>query len=357
MMKKLKVGIIGATGMVGQRFIQLLESHPWFDIEVLAASKRSKGMSYADAVKNRWVMKTNIPERVLSRTIMDSVEDCEKICSSVDFIFCAINMEKDKLQELEYRYAKNECPVISNNSAHRWTKDVPVLIPEINPEHIKVIDSQRKRLNTKRGFIATKPNCSIQCFMHAIFPLLKFGLNFAVVSTYQAISGAGKTFERFPEIIDNLIPYIPGEETKTELEPLKIFGSIVDGSIVNANVPRIVSTCVRVPTSDGHLASVFAKFEKNIKIDEIIEIWNNFDSPICLPSSPKKLIKYFYENDRPQIKIDRLRDNGMGINLGHLRQISEHEISFIGMNHNTIRGAAGGAILLAELLHEKGYLC
>ncbi len=352
-MKKLKIGIIGATGMVGQRFLQLLDNHPWFDIEVLAASSRSKGKSYEEVVN--WKMDSKIPENVKSKIIMDSVEDCEKICSSVDFVFCAVNMEKDKLKKLEYSYAQNECPVISNNSAHRWTSDVPVLIPEVNPDHIKIIDYQRKRLGTRKGFIATKPNCSIQCFVPLLFPLLKFDIESVIVSTYQAISGAGKCFSDFPEIEDNVIPYISGEEEKTETEPLKILGSLSSEGIVLNDSIRIISSCFRVPVSDGHLASVFVKFKNNVCEDEILDIWEKFN-PLNLPSSPKQLINYFYENDRPQIKLDRNRENGMGFNVGRLRKISKNEIKFVCMSHNTIRGAAGGAILFAELLYDRGYL-
>lgn len=352
-MRKLKVGIIGATGMVGQRFIQLLENHPWFEVEILAASSRSKGKSYEESVK--WKMDSKIPENIKSKIIMDSVDDCEKICSLVDFVFCAVNMEKEQLQKLEYSYAKNECPVVSNNSAHRWTPDVPVLIPEVNPEHIKVIDYQRKRLGTKKGFVSAKPNCSIQCFVPPLFPLLKFGVESVIISTYQAISGAGKTFSEFPEINDNVIPYISGEDEKTETEPLKILGSLGPEGIIPNDSIRIISSCVRVPVSDGHLASVFVKFKNEVNEEEILDIWNNFN-PLTLPSSPKQLIKYFYENDRPQVKLDRDRDNGMGFNVGRLKKISKNEIKFICMSHNTIRGAAGGAILFSELLYERGYL-
>ena len=354
-MRKLKVGIIGATGMVGQRFVQILKNHPWFKVEVVAASEKSAGKSYSEAIEGRWVMDTPVPEEISSKIVMDSVKDCKKICSLVDFVFCAINMKKEQIQELEYMYSKNECPVISNNSAHRWTEDVPILIPEINPEHVKVIDIQKKRLGTKKGFIATKPNCSLQCFVHAIYPLMEFGIKSVILSTYQAISGAGKTFESFPEINDNIIPYIGGEERKTETEPLKIFGKVGEKGIINSDIPKISANCIRVPTSDGHMASVFVEFEKKISKDEIIEIWENFN-PISLPSSPKKLIKYFHENDRPQIKLDRNRDHGMGISIGRLSEYNGNKFKFVCVSHNTIRGAAGGAVLFAELLYEKGYL-
>ena len=354
-MKKLKVGIIGATGMVGQRFVQLLENHPWFEIKALAASEKSKGKTYKEAVRNRWKMNTPIPEFLENEILLGCVSDCKKICQSVDFVFCALNMEKNELKELEYTYAKNDCPVISNNSAHRWTEDVPILIPEINPEHIKIIDIQRKRLKTKKGFIATKPNCSLQCFLPAIFPLMKFGIKSVIVSTYQAISGSGKTFAEFPEIEDNIIPYISGEEEKTENEPFKILGYLDDDKIVTCKKFDITSSCVRVPVSDGHLASVFVEFEKEVSENEIIDIWENFN-PIKLPSSPKKLIKYFSKSDRPQTRLDRNRDNGMGFNIGRLQKYEKNKIKFICMSHNTIRGAAGGAILFSELLYDKGYL-
>ncbi|MBR0183837.1 MAG: aspartate-semialdehyde dehydrogenase [Clostridia bacterium] len=354
-MKKLKVGIIGATGMVGQRFVQILENHPWFEVKALAASSRSKGKRYIDAVKEKWCMTTEIPKKFENLILMDSSSDCEKICSMVDFIFCAVNIKKEDVINLENMYAKNECPVISNNSAHRWTLDVPLVIPEVNPEHINVIEIQKKRLNTKKGFIAVKPNCSLQCFLPVLYPIKKFGIKSIIVSTYQAISGAGKTFENFPEIVDNVIPYIDGEEQKTELEPLKILGKVGKNSILNAETPKIISNCIRVPISNGHLASVFAEFENDVSTDEIINIWENFN-PINLPSSPKKLIKYFYENNRPQIKLDRNRDNGMGFNVGRLTKYDKNKIKFVCSSHNTIRGAAGGAILLAELLYKEKYL-
>ena len=281
-----------------------------------------------------------------------NIFDYEKICSQVDFIFCAINMKEDDVRNLEYEYAKRECLVISNNSAHRWTDDVPIIIPEINHEHIKVIDSQKKRIGTKKGFIVAKPNCSLQCFLPAIYPLSN--IESIYVSTYQAISGAGKTFDQFPEIIDNVIPYISGEEFKTNNEPLKILGTIENGKIVNAKFPKIISNCIRVPVSNGHLASVFVNFNEEISCDEIINKWENFN-PLRLPSSPKQFIKYFHENDRPQTKLDRNRDNGMGISIGRLSKCDDKQIKFICISHNTIRGAAGGAVLCAELLHSRGY--
>ena len=354
-MKKLKVGIIGATGMVGQRFIQILENHPWFEIKILAASKNSKNKTYIEAVKKKWCLKTEIPKKLENLILMDSVDDCKKICSLVDFIFCAVNIEKKDVINLENMYAQNECPVISNNSAHRWTPDVPLIIPEINPEHAKIIEIQKKRLKTKKGFIAVKPNCSLQCFLPVLFPIRKFGIKSVIISTYQAISGAGKIFENFPEIIDNIIPYIDGEEQKTELEPLKILGKINNNIIINADKPKIISNCIRVPVSNGHLASVFVEFENEIFTDEIINIWENFN-PISLPSSPENLIKYFYENNRPQVKLDRNRDNGMGFNVGRLIKYDKNKIKFICSSHNTIRGAAGGAVLLAELLYKQKYL-
>jgi len=354
-LRKLSVGIVGATGTVGQRLVKFLENHPWFEVKVLAASENSKGKTYEDSVKNRWKMDTPIPEGLRNTIVLDSISDCKEICSSVDFVFCAVNMEKGKLQELEYEYARNECPVVSSNSAHRWTLDVPMLIPEVNPDHVKIIDVQKKRLGTKKGFIATKPNCSLQCFVPVIFPLMKFNIKSVIVSTYQAISGAGKVFSEFPEIQDNVIPNIPGEEEKTEKEPLKILGSVGDKGIINLNSINIMSSCVRVPVSNGHLASVFVEFKNKIFENEIIDIWNEFN-PIVLPSSPKKLIKYFDESDRPQPRLDRNRENGMGFNVGCLEKHGENKIKFVCMSNNTVRGAAGGAVLFAELLYKKGYL-
>ena len=351
-MRKLNVGIIGATGMVGQRFISILENHPWFNVSVIAASSRSEGKTYEEAVSGRWNMKSNIPKNISSKKLLN-VFDYEKVSSQVDFVFCAVNMKEDDIKNLEYEYAKHECPVVSNNSAHRWTDDVPIIIPEINSEHIKIIDKQKKRIGTRRGFIVAKPNCSLQCFLPAIYPF-KDVIELVFVSTYQAISGAGKTFEQFPEIVDNVIPYICGEELKTDNEPLKILGKIENNKIINANNIKIFSNCIRVPVSNGHLASVFMRFTKDISCDEIISKWNEFNT-LNLPSSPKQFIKYFSENDRPQTKLDRGRDHGMGISVGRLSKCDDKQMKFVCLSHNTIRGAAGGAILCAELLHSNGY--
>ena len=358
-MKKIyNVGIIGATGMVGQRFITLLENHPYFKVVCLAASAHSKGLKYSEAVEGRWKMTTPIPESVKDLVVYDATEDAEEIVKRVDFVFCAVNMKKDEIKELEYKYARLECPVVSNNSAHRHTEDVPMIIPEVNPNHIDVIKYQRERLNTKRGFIAVKSNCSLQSYVPLLAPLKKFGIDEVFVSTYQAISGAGKTFDIFPEILDNCIPYIGGEEEKSEIEPLKIFGSIEDKKIVPEKNIKISAQCVRVAVSDGHLATVFVKFKNKPSKDEIINKWNNFASPIDelnLPSAPKKFITYFEEDNRPQPKLDRNLYNGMGISAGRLREDKIFDYKFVGLSHNTIRGAAGGAILLAELLEAKGY--
>ncbi|MCL2311044.1 MAG: aspartate-semialdehyde dehydrogenase [Firmicutes bacterium] len=352
-MKKLKVGIIGATGMVGQKLVEILSDHPWFEVCVLAAGERSQGKTYEEAMKNKWNSKNELHEKFRSKIIFNSIEDCEKICSMVNFVFCAVNLEEKKTRELEYKYAKMECPVISNNSAHRWTDDVPILIPEINGDHAKIINFQRKRLGTKIGFISVKPNCSIQCFLPALYPLKKFGIKIVVVSTYQSISGAGKTFEQFSEIKDNIIPFIEGEEEKTELEPLKILGTLHENRIINTDI-SIISSCVRVPVSNGHMATVFVKFNEDVEIDNIIKIWKSFN-PINLPSSPKRYIKYFYDNDRPQVKLDRNLYNGMGISVGRIKKES-NGIRFICISNNTIRGAAGGSVLSAEFLYKEGYL-
>jgi len=354
------VGIIGATGMVGQRFITLLENHPWFHIKAIAASSRSKGLKYKDAVKGRWKMNSNIPSDIENMVLYDATSDIDEIVSKVDFVFCAVNMKKEEIKALEEEYAKHECPVISNNSAHRFTKDVPMIIPEVNSDHIKVIDAQRKRLNTKKGFIAVKSNCSLQSYVPALAPLLDLGIEAVFCSTYQAISGAGKTFDTFEEIVDNCIPFINGEEEKSEKEPLKIFGHIENGEIVNSNQIKISAQCVRVAVSNGHLATVFLKFkgQKPTK-EEIIKRWTKYKGEpqlLNLPSAPKQFLTYFNEPDRPQTKLDRNLYNGMGISLGRLREDSIFDYKFVGLSHNTIRGAAGGAILLAELLCEKGYI-
>ncbi len=356
--KQYKVGIIGATGMVGQRFATLLENHPWFNVTVLAASARSAGKTYKEAAGGRWAMTTPMPESMADMVIMDAA-DVEAVASKVDFVFCAVDMKKEEIKALEEAYAKAECPVVSNNSANRFTPDVPMIIPEINDAHLEIIDSQKKRLGTKRGFIAVKSNCSLQSYVPAVHPLMDLGVTKVLACTYQAISGAGKTFERWPEMIDNVIPYIGGEEEKSEKEPLKIWGTIEDGEIKPASEPSITAQCIRVPVSDGHTAAVFVSFEKKISIDEIIERWNNYSGEpqrLNLPSAPKQFLHYFTENDRPQIKSERNLENGMAVSIGRLREDTQYDIKFVCMSHNTLRGAAGGAVLLAELLAAKGYM-
>ena len=358
-MKKYKVGIIGATGMVGQRFVLLTAKHPWFEPVVLAASAHSAGKAYKDAVAGKWFMQEDIPESEGNLVVMDAEADAEKIASMVDFVFCAVNMKKDEIKALEEKYAKLECPVVSNNSAHRWTLDVPMVVPEINADHIQIIDAQRKRLGTKRGFIAVKSNCSLQSYVPALHPLMKeFGVNKALVCTYQAISGAGKTFDRMPEIVDNVIPYIGGEEEKSEREPLKLWGHIEGDHIVNAEKPTITAQCFRVPVSDGHTAAVFVSFDKKPTQEQILEAWANFRGPaqeLDLPSAPKQFLHYFTEPDRPQPKLDRNTENGMAVCIGRLREDTLFDYKFACMSHNTLRGAAGGGVLLAELLAAKGY--
>ena len=359
MKESFNVGIIGATGMVGQRFIELLENHPWFKVTVLAASGRSAGKSYRDAVGSKWVMEREIPENVANITVMDATKDAEKIAKSVDFVFCAVNMKKDEIKALEERYAKLECPVISNNSAHRHTSDVPMIIPEINPEHLAVIDFQRKRLGTKRGFIAVKSNCSIQSYVPALHPLKKYGITKVLATTYQAISGAGKTFETWPEMVDNLIPYIGGEEEKSELEPLKVWGEVKNGEIIDAKEPSITTQCLRVPVSNGHTAAVFVSFKNKPSTEEIKDAWKNFKGEpqeLELPHAPKQFLHYFEEDDRPQSRLDRMLEGGMAVSVGRLRPDTQYDYKFVSLSHNTLRGAAGGGVLLAELLAKKGYL-
>lgn len=356
--RKFKVGIIGATGMVGQRFITLLENHPWFTPVCFAASARSAGKKYPQAVGNKWAMSVPVPAYTQEITVLDADGDAEKIAQQVDFVFCAVNMKKDEIKALEERYAKLEVPVVSNNSAHRGTKDVPMIIPEINPEHLTVISAQKKRLGTKRGFIAVKSNCSLQSYVPLLHPLKKFGIKSAAVCTYQAISGAGKTFETMPEIIDNIIPYIGGEEEKSEQEPLKIWGEVRGGEIVNAQSPVITAQCLRVPVSDGHTAAVFVSFEKKPEKEEILSAWANFKGEpqtLDLPSAPKQFLHYSEEDNRPQPKLDRMEEKGMAVSAGRLREDILFDWKFIGCSHNTLRGAAGGAVLLAELLAAKGY--
>lgn len=358
-MKEFNVAVVGATGMVGQRFITLLNEHPWFHIKVLAASARSAGKTYEEAVNGRWAMSTEMPEKVKKLVVKDAVADKEEIAKEVDFIFCAVDMKKDEIRALEEAYAKLECPVISNNSAHRHTDDVPMIIPEINPEHAEIIEAQKKRLGTKRGFIAVKSNCSLQSYVPALHPLKKYGIKDVVACTYQAISGAGKTFERWPEILDNVIPYIGGEEEKSEVEPMKIWGTMQDGKIVDATEPRITAQCLRVPVSDGHTAAVFVSFENKPSIDEIKKAWADFagePQALNLPSAPKQFLNYFEENDRPQAKLDRNLEGGMAVSVGRLREDKIYDYKFVCLSHNTLRGAAGGAVLMAELLAAKGYL-
>ena len=357
-MKQYKVGVVGATGMVGQRFITLLENHPWFKLTALAASARSAGKTYEDAVGNRWLMKTPMPEAVKKMVVLDASK-VEEVAAQVDFVFCAVNMKKDEIKALEEAYAKAECPVVSNNSAHRMTPDVPMVVPEINADHLEIIPAQRKRLGTKRGFIAVKSNCSLQSYVPALHPLMKdYGVTKCLVCTYQAISGAGKTFETFPDILDNVIPYIGGEEEKSEQEPLKLWGHIDGDKIVPATAPSITAQCFRVPVSDGHTAAVFVSFEKKPTKEQILEAWANFRGPaqeLDLPSAPKQFLHYFTEPDRPQPKLDRNTENGMAVCIGRLREDTLFDYKFACMSHNTLRGAAGGGVLLAELLAAKGY--
>ena len=355
-MKK-RVGIVGATGMVGQRFITLLENHPYFEITALAASSRSAGKTYDEAVGNRWKMNAPIPTEYKNMTIIDA-QNIDEMKALVDFVFCAVDMKKDETKELEEAYAKAEIPVVSNNSANRGTPDVPMVIPEINPEHLDVIEHQRKRLGTKKGFIAVKPNCSIQSYVPALTPLLKYEPYEIVATTYQAISGAGKTFAEWPEMIDNVIPFIGGEEEKSEQEPLKVWGKIENGEIVKATSPVITTQCIRVPVTDGHTAAVFVKFKNKPSKEEILCAWQNFEGEpqnLQLPHAPKQFITYFEEENRPQAKLDRDIYGGMGVTVGRLREDHVYDYKFVGLSHNTLRGAAGGAVLIAELLYKKGY--
>ena len=357
-MKRYQVGIIGGTGMVGQRFVTLLENHPWFQLTAIAASARSAGKSYWEAVCDRWALDIPCPEAAKSLTVLDAEADAEKLAGMVDFCFCAVDMPKDAIRALEKTYAKLECPIVSNNSAHRWTEDVPMVVPEINAEHLAVIEAQRKRLGTKRGFIAVKSNCSLQSYVPALHPLMKYGLERALVCTYQAISGAGKTFQRWPEMVDNCIPYIGGEEEKSEQEPLKLWGHIEGDKIVSAESPRFTAQCLRVPVSDGHMGAVFVRFQNKPSKEEILQAWKEFHGPaqdLELPSAPKQFLHYFEENDRPQPKLDRMLENGMAVSIGRLREDNQYDYKFVCLSHNTLRGAAGGAVLLAELLAAKGY--
>lgn len=356
-MSKLKVGVVGATGMVGQRFLTLLEDHPYFEVTALAASSRSAGKAYEEAVGDRWKMKTPMPDKFRKMKVIDAA-NIDEMAKLVSFVFCAVDMKKDEIKALEEAYAKAEIPVVSNNSANRWTPDVPMVIPEINPEHLEVIAAQRKRLGTKRGFIAVKPNCSIQSYVPALTPLLKYEPYEIVATTYQAISGAGKTFKEWPEMIDNVIPYIGGEEEKSEQEPLRVWGKVKDGEIVKADSPTITTQCIRVPVTDGHTAAVFVKFRKKPSKEEILKAWSEFSGEpqkLGLPHAPKQFITYFEEDNRPQAALDRDIYGGMGVSVGRLREDKIYDYKFVGLSHNTLRGAAGGAVLIAELLYKKGY--
>lgn len=358
MERKLKVGILGGTGLVGQRFVTLLSKHPWFEVATIAASERSAGKTYAEAVQGRWKLDIQVPEKI-ANLVVKNVMQVEEICEEVDFVFSAVDMKKEEIKEIEERYAKAETPVVSNNSAHRWTPDVPMIIPEVNDDHLGIISAQKKRLGVRNGFIAVKPNCSIQSYVPALHPIREYGLKHVTVCTYQAISGSGKVFSEWPEIVDNIIPYISGEEEKSEKEPLKIWGHIEGGQIITAKKPTITAQCYRVPVSDGHMAAVFVSFDKKPAKEEIIELWANFRGKpqiANLPSAPKQFIKYFGENDRPQTKLDRYYENGMGVTVGRLREDPAYDYKFVCLSHNTIRGAAGGGILTAELLKAEGYL-
>ena len=358
MEQKLRVGILGATGMVGQRFISLLENHPWFEVVTLAASPRSAGKTYEDAVGGRWKMDTPMPEAVKKLVVMN-VNDVEHVASTVDFVFSAVDMSKDEIKAIEEAYAKTETPVVSNNSAHRWTPDVPMVVPEINPEHFDVIEFQKKRLGTKRGFIAVKPNCSIQSYAPVLTAWKEFEPYEVVATTYQAISGAGKTFKDWPEMEGNIIPFIGGEEEKSEQEPLRIWGKIENGVIVKATEPKITCQCIRVPVLNGHTAAVFVKFRKKPTKEQLIEKLENFKGlpqELNLPSAPKQFIRYMTEDNRPQVTLDVNYENGMGINVGRLREDSIYDWKFVGLSHNTVRGAAGGAVLCAETLVAKKFI-
>lgn len=356
--EKLRVGIIGATGMVGQRFITLLENHPYFEITALIASSRSAGKTYAEALSGRWKLSTPCPQWILDMEVLDA-EGVSSVAPLVDFVFCAVNMPKSEVLALEELYARAEIPVVSNNSANRWTPDVPMVIPEINEGHLAVIESQKARLGTKRGFIAVKPNCSIQSYVGALTPLRKYGIKEVVATTYQAISGAGKTFAEWPEMIDNIIPFIGGEEEKSEREPLRVWGEVIDGKIVPATDPKITTQCIRVPVTDGHMAAVFVKFENVPTKEEILADWKEYRATpqeLDLPSAPEQFLTYYEEENRPQTKLDRDIFGGMGVSIGRLRPDSVYDYKFVALSHNTLRGAAGGAVLIAELLYRKGYI-
>lgn len=358
MEKKLRVGVLGGTGMVGQRFVSLLDNHPWFEVVSIAASERSAGQPYEKAVEGRWKLDIPMPEKV-KNIIVKNVLEISKISDEVDMVFCAVDMKKDEIKELEEKYARAEIPVISNNSAHRWTDDVPMIIPEINPEHTAIIEKQKKRLGTRRGFISVKSNCSLQSYVPPISALMGFEPQKALACTYQAISGAGKVFSDWPDILDNVIPYIGGEEEKSEAEPLKIWGRIEGDKIVKANGPLISAQCYRVPVSDGHMAAVFISFKNKPSKDEILNCWKEFKGKpqeLKLPSAPSQFLNYFEQPDRPQSKLDRNLENGMGISVGRLREDLIFDYKFTCLSHNTIRGAAGGGVLMAELLKAEGYI-
>ncbi len=358
MKRKLKVGVLGATGMVGQRFIALLENHPWYEVTVVAASPRSAGKTYEEAVGGRWKMTIPMPEAVKSLIVMN-VNEVEAVAAEVDFVFSAVDMSKEEIKAIEEAYAKAETPVVSNNSAHRWTPDVPMVVPEINPEHFEVIPFQRKRLGTSRGFIAVKPNCSIQSYAPVLTAWKEFEPYEVVATTYQAISGAGKTFQDWPEMVENIIPYIGGEEEKSEQEPLRLWGAIEDGVIVKAKEPVITCQCIRVPVLNGHTAAVFVKFRKNPTKEQLIEkmvAFKGLPQELELPSAPRQFIRYLEEDNRPQVAMDVDFENGMGISVGRLREDAVYDYKFVGLSHNTVRGAAGGAVLCAELLTAQGYI-
>ncbi len=358
MSEKLRVGILGGTGMVGQRFISLLENHPWFEVVTIAASERSAGKTYEEAVGGRWKMTSPMPEAVKNIIVMN-VKEVEKVAASVDFVFSAVDMSKEEIKAIEEAYARTETPVVSNNSAHRWTPDVPMVVPEINPEHFEVIESQKKRLGTTRGFIAVKPNCSIQSYAPVLTAWKEFEPYEVVATTYQAISGAGKTFKEWPEMVENIIPYIGGEEEKSEQEPLRIWGHIENGEIVKAQEPKITCQCIRVPVLNGHTAAVFVKFRKQPTKEQLIDRLVNFKGypqEMKLPSAPEQFIRYMEEDNRPQVQLDVDYERGMGVSVGRIREDSVYDWKFVGLSHNTVRGAAGGAVLCAETLKAKGYI-
>jgi len=356
--KKLKVGVLGATGMVGQRFLALLENHPWYEVTLVAASPASAGKVYRDAVAGRWALKAPVPGAAAGLTVRNA-SDVKAVAGAVDFVFCAVDMSKEETAKLEEEYARAETPVVSNNSAHRATPDVPMMIPEVNPEHATVIDAQRRRLGTRRGFIAVKPNCSLQSYVPALHPLMSFGPRRVAVCTYQAISGAGKTFESWPEMVDNVIPFIKGEEEKSEKEPLKLWGRLADGRITPSAEPVITAQCIRVPATDGHMAAVFATFERKPSREEVLGAWKGFQGKpqaLKLPSAPLPFLQYFEDESRPQTRLDRDAGNGMAVTIGRLRPDPLFDWRFVCLSHNTVRGAAGGGVLTAELLTAEGYI-